>query len=256
MIPPLDSYTLGVLIAAAAVMGLGGFVKGAVGFALPMVALSGLGLFLTAQDALALILIPSALTNIWQMLRQGTGAARETLVRFWRLNAAMALVLGFSAQIVPQIPSDALFLGLGVAITGAALLQLSGVRPGAAAAAWLSRHELGVGAFAGLVGGLTGVWGPPVQFYLMALDTDKTTQIRMLGINFCIGWTLLSGAHLVSGVLNPVTLPVSILMIVPVVAGMAAGVAVQDRLDPVLFRRVTLAVLCLAGLNLLRRGLF
>jgi hypothetical protein len=36
---------------------------------------------------------------------------------------------------------------------------------------------------------------------------------------------------------------------------MFAGYLVQDRLDQVVFRRVTLIVLVIAGLNLLRRGL-
>jgi len=40
-----------------------------------------------------------------------------------------------------------------------------------------------------------------------------------------------------------------------VMAGMALGYAVHDRLDPRAFRRATLAVLAVAGLNLLRRGL-
>ena len=42
----------------------------------------------------------------------------------------------------------------------------------------------------------------------------------------------------------------------PAVAGMLAGQALQDRLDQDRFRRLTLFVLVLAGLNLLRRGLF
>ena len=44
-------------------------------------------------------------------------------------------------------------------------------------------------------------------------------------------------------------------MIVPAAVGMAIGLRYQDRMDQALFRRATLAVLCLAGLNLLRRGL-
>ena len=55
--------------------------------------------------------------------------------------------------------------------------------------------------------------------------------------------------------LNAATLPVGVLMLLPVLLGMGLGFAVQDRLDQERFRRVTLAVLVLAGLNLLRRGL-
>jgi len=49
-------------------------------------------------------------------------------------------------------------------------------------------------------------------------------------------------------------LPLSLMGIAPVMAGMALGYAFHDRLDPRTFRRATLAVLAVAGLNLLRRG--
>jgi uncharacterized membrane protein YfcA len=44
-------------------------------------------------------------------------------------------------------------------------------------------------------------------------------------------------------------------MCVPMVIGMLLGQKLQDRMDHLVFRKVALAVLCVAGLNLLRRGL-
>lgn len=253
---PLGTLPDYVLPATAVVMALGGFVKGAVGFAMPMVALSGLGLFLTAQEAVAVILIPSALSNLWQTFRQGWEPAKETFLRFWRLNFAMALMLGIGAQFVPWIDSATLFILVGAVVTLAALVQLAGWRPQVHPDARNPKLEAGIGIFAGSVGGITGVWGPPVLLYLMARGTEKQRQIRMLGINFTIGWWVMTAAHGASGVLNAVTLPLSALMLVPVLAGMALGIRLQDRMDADLFRRITLVVLVLAGLNLLRRGFF
>lgn len=247
---------LWVVASAAAVMLAGGFVKGAVGFALPMVALSGLGMFLTAQEAIALMVLPSAISNLWQIFRQGRAAAWETFARFWKLNLAMAVMLAFSAQLVPRIDSDSLFVIVGATVTLAALVQLFGLGPAAREdARRRGPLETGIGLFAGAIGGVTGVWGPPVLFYLIALGTEKRAQVRMLGVNFGIGWTVLTLAHLKSGVLNAATLPLSAAMLLPVVAGLALGMGLQDRMDPARFRRITLVVLCAAGLNLLRRGL-
>jgi hypothetical protein len=50
------------------------------------------------------------------------------------------------------------------------------------------------------------------------------------------------------------TLPFSILMIVPALLGMWVGGRLQDRIDQKTFRRATLFVLLIAGLNLLRRA--
>ena len=44
-------------------------------------------------------------------------------------------------------------------------------------------------------------------------------------------------------------------MLVPALLGNAIGFRLQDRIDQALFRRLTLVVLIVAGLNLVRRGL-
>ena len=244
------------IAAAAAVMGLGGFVKGAVGFALPMVALAGLGFFLTAQEAIAIIVLPAAISNVWQMLRQGWAAAVGTFRRFWPIHVVMAVTLAIAAQVVPRIASDTLFAILGITVTIAAALQLLGWRPRAQVdMAFRNWIEAGVGLVAGIIGGITGVWGPIILNWLIALETEKREQVRMLGVNFLIGWWVLVGAHLGSGVLNDRTLPFSAAMLVPVVAGMWLGMKIQDRVDQALFRKLTLIVLCVAGLNLLHKGL-
>ena len=77
-----------------------------------------------------------------------------------------------------------------------------------------------------------------------------------MGVTFHVGSVILTGAHLRSGVLNEDTTPLSLALTIPSVIGMAIGFAVQDRLEQKTFRRVTLIVLCVAGLNLLRRGVF
>ena len=251
----LADPALWVLAASAAAMMAGGFVKGAVGFALPMIAIGTLGAFLSAQEAIALLLVPSALSNIWQMFRQGRGAAWETFARYWKLNLSMAVMLVLTAQLVPRMDSDTLFVVIGLTVSAAALVQLVGLVPTARTARPRGALETGIGAFAGSIGGITGVWGPPVLLYLIALGTEKQAQVRMLGINFGIGWAVLTLAHLKSGVLNATSLPLSAAMLVPTLAGMALGLGLQDRMDPERFRRITLFVLCLAGLNLLRRGL-
>ncbi len=244
------------LAAIAAIMTVGGFVKGAVGFAMPMISLAGLGLFLSAQEAIALVAIPAALSNVWQTLRQGLGPALETLRRFWLINLVMAAVLAAAAQLVPHIASDTLYVILGVTVGLAAITQLFGWRPQARRdMRGVAALEAGIGGAAGVIGGITGVWGPVVLYWLIALNTEKREQIRMLGVSFLIGWCVLTGAHLGSGILNAATLPISAAMLIPVLAGMWLGMKVQDRVDQALFQRLTLIVLCVAGLNLLRRGL-
>ncbi len=255
MLSLIENYGYGPLVAATVIMTCGGFTKGAVGFALPMIAISGLGSFLPAHTALAALIVPVFVTNVWQTFRQGIGAAWETLCEFRVLIATLFVMIGLTAQLVVILPEQLFFLFLGVLVTGFVTLQLIGWRPPAPSGR-RGPVEFGVGFFAGFSGGLSGAWGPPILMYLMALETPKVKQVRAQGVSFVVGSVILTGAHLRSGVLNEETTPLSIAMVAPSMAGMALGLALQDRLEQATFRKATLIVLGLAGLNLLRRGLF
>jgi uncharacterized membrane protein YfcA len=99
------------------------------------------------------------------------------------------------------------------------------------------------------------VWGPPIILYFLALEMPKREMVRAQGVSFLLGSLILVAAHLRSGLLLGEGGAFSVLMIAPACIGMALGQSVQDRLNPVLFRKAVLIVLAIAGLNLLRRGL-
>ncbi|MBK5926601.1 sulfite exporter TauE/SafE family protein, partial [Rhodobaculum claviforme] len=103
-------------------------------------------------------------------------------------------------------------------------------------------------------GGISGVWGPPVIIYLVSVGAEKREMIRVQGVVFLIGGIVLLSAHLQSGVLNAVTLPLSAALVVPAAVGMWLGFRLQDRLDPIRFRRWTLVLLAVTGLNLVRQA--
>ena len=109
---------------------------------------------------------------------------------------------------------------------------------------------------AGFFGGLSGIWGPPLVMYLLAVRLPKIEMVRAQSLSFLLGSVVLFVAHLHSGVLDPVTLPVSVWMMLPTMAAMFVGYRVHDRLDQRRFLTATLVVLVLTGLNLLRRALF
>jgi len=241
------------LIVALAVAAVAGVVKGMVGFAMPMILISGLGTFLPPEIALAGLILPTVATNLWQALGQGLSAAWASVKRF-RVFLLVGLVfLLAGAQMVRLLAPSTFLLMLGVPVVLFALIQLVGVKVRLKAPS--TRVEAGVGAFAGFIGGMSGVWGPPTVMYLTALDTPKTEQIRVQGVIYGLGAVALLGAHVSSGILNAATLPFSLLLIVPSILGMWIGGRLHDRIDQATFRKATLAVLLIAGLNLVRRGL-
>ncbi|OYX44982.1 MAG: hypothetical protein B7Z02_02795 [Rhodobacterales bacterium 32-67-9] len=242
------------LLPAVAVTLFASVVKGAVGFAMPMIMISGLASFLPAEQALAALIVPTLATNLAQALRQGLGAALATLREYRRLLITLCLMVLVSAQAVPVIRQTHLLLILGVPIVVFALSQLAGwqLRFDAHNRA---RTEVLTGLVAGLFGGMSGIWGPPIIALLISLGVDKRENVRVQGVVYVIGAAMLAVAHLGSGILNGATLPLSFALTLPAMAGLYLGFAVQDRLDAARFRRWTLVVLALTGLNLVRRAL-
>jgi uncharacterized membrane protein YfcA len=233
---------------------VGGLVKGVVGFAMPMIIISGVSSILSPELALATLILPTLVTNGVQALRQGWAAAVASTVQFRVFLGAGFMSLVSAAQLVRVLPQSVLFLLIGAPIVVFAISQLAG-KPLRLPAA--SRGiELGVGMFAGFMGGLSGIWGPPTVAYLTATDTPKDDQMRVQGVIYGLGAVALLLAHTQSGVLRADTVPLSVLMIAPALIGMAIGSRIQDRIDQVMFRKITLWVLLIVGANLVRRGLF
>ena len=241
------------LMLALGVAFLAGCVKGMVGFAMPMVLVSGLSMFLPPNLAIAGLILPTLVTNGVQALREGVPAAVDAVKQFrvFLIVGLVFLILG--AQVVSVVPASTFLLLIGAPVTFFALIQVLGVRLSLSAPS--ARIEAGIGVIAGFVGGMSGVWGPPTVAYLTALNTPKDVQMRVQGVIYGLGAVALLLAHMGSGILRAETAPFSAVLIAPAMIGMWLGFKLQSRIDQVLFRKVTLLVLLVAGLNLLRRAL-
>lgn len=231
-----------------------GFIKGAVGFGMPMIMISGIGSFLSPELALAALILPTLLSNGWQALRQGPFVAVSAARGHWVFILLLLVFITISAGLVNVLPAGVLYLILGVVVSGFALVQLAGwrleIKPD-----HQERAGVILGTMAGFVGGMSGVWGPPTVAYLTALNVPKVENVRVQGVIYGVGSLALLISHLETGVLSGSNLMLSVWMILPAMAGMAIGMRVHDRLDQARFRRMTLMVLVVAGANLVRRGL-
>ena len=249
--PDLPIEILGV---AVAVTLFAGFVKGAVGFAMPLIMVSGFTSIMDPAVAVAAIILPIVVSNVVQTFRTGLGPAIEAMRSVWRYLLAVCAAIAVFAQFVPHIDPQVFYLILGVPVVAISLVQLLGVRifiP--------PRHrgwaEWVAGLVSGMLGGLAGTWGPTTILYLLAIDTPKVRQIVVQGVIYGAGSFTLLAAHLASGVLNTSTAPLSAALVLPALGGVWLGFQLQDRLDQARFRKAVLAVLIVTGANLVRKGL-
>jgi len=165
---PLWAFALACLVTLAA-----GFVKGAVGFAMPLIMIAVLPSFMPVQTALAAVILPVLATNLHQSLRQGVVAAAQSGLRFWRIIVMTMTGILITAPFVVVLPQQAMFLLLGIAVLFFAGLQLSGWAPDIPPR-WKAPIEMGAGLIGGLYGGISGIWGPPSIVYLLAAKVEKT----------------------------------------------------------------------------------
>ena len=240
--------------AALAITLFAGFVKGAVGFAMPLILVSGFAILMPQELALAGLILPTVLTNVSQAFRQGVGPARETALIYRRFLIATVICIGVSAPFAEIIPRMAYLLLLGVPITLYAGLQLMG-RSLAIRLQHRDRAEWGLGVIGGLYGGISGIWGPPLLVFLLSTGAEKVQAIRAQGVVFLIGAVMLLASHLATGLANLQTLGFSAALCLPAMAGLFIGYRVQDRLNQQRFRRWTQALLVLTGLNMVRLAL-
>lgn len=231
-----------------------GFVKGAVGFAMPLVMISAFSAFLPPQYALAGLILPTFTTNIHQSMRDGLRPALDSAWKFRRFIIGTVVFMMISAQFVDRIPPMVFLLVLGIPITAFAGLQLAG-RKLALRLEHQTRAEWGLGIIGGLYGGISGIWGPPLLVYLLSIGTEKSENVRVQGVIFLIGAGMLTLTHLQTGLLHGNTLAFSGALIVPAFAGMMLGYRLQDRLDQDRFRWWTQTLLVITGLNLIRQAL-
>lgn len=232
----------------AGVFLIAGLVKGVVGMGLPTIAMGLLAVTMHPADAAALLLIPSFVTNVWQLL--AGPSFRALAVRLWMMMAGIAVGTVAGAGLLTGSYSTLTQTALGIALALYAALGLYAVkfsvRPDHEM--WLSPI---IGLVTGLITGATGVFVIPAVPYLQALKLERDDLIQALGLSFTISTIALAGGLFRQGTLTSMALLVtSLLALVPALIGMLAGQRLRERMSVETFRRVFFAGLLLLGFYL------
>lgn len=237
------------LLVVAAFLGAG-WVKGIVGMGLPTVAMGVLGLAMPSVQAAALLVIPSLVTNLWQLV---AGPSLRAVVR--RLASMMlfacvgtAAGIGFLTSGSSKWPAFALGTVLALyGLIGLALPRLA-----------VARHREPVlspivGGITGVLTGATGVFVVPAVPYLSALGFSREELIQALGFSFTVSTLALAVGLALAGSFSTPLVLASAGAVLPALAGMRLGQAVRHRLDPVRFRRgVFVAMFAVGGYMAIR----
>jgi hypothetical protein len=242
-----------IIVLLAGIFLLGGLIKGITGMGLPLVTVALGTLLFPVKIVLGISIIPIVLTNIWQV--NDIGLATRALKRFWPMIFVMVVGLAIGAQLVNVLDGEILLGILGCVI--AIFTTLGLMRPHKVIS---RRAELPLGLFAGgvagLSGGLTTVWGPPITVLLLMTDLKKEDYIATVGLIWLFCALPLAGLYYFNGVIHSGNIVYSLSACVPAMAGMWIGQKIRMKIPQDTFRKVLLVTFLVIGINLIRRAIF
>jgi uncharacterized protein len=235
------------VIFIGAVFVLAGVVKGVTGLGLPTVSMGLLAVVMTPLQAAALVVLPTFLTNIWQLL--AGPSLKPIILRLWPMMAAICLgtLAGAGLMTGSYAHYGALFLGVTLVVYALTALASLHIKVAKAHEPWLGPV---VGAVTGFIAAATGVFMIPSVPYLQAIGLDKEDFVQALGLTFTVSTIALSVNLALAGALRIALAGPTLGVLAMAALGMWAGQELRLRLSPQTFRRWFLIGLALLGIYL------
>lgn len=234
-----------IMITIAATFILAGMVKGVIGLGLPTVSLGFLTVTLDLPTAMALLIVPSFVTNAFQACVGGNAGA--IFARIWPFLLTATGTVWVGASALTRVDLDLLSGLLGVLLMAYAISSLAGIRIAIPASRepWFGPV---FGAANGILTGMTGSFVVPGVMFLQAIGLSRDMLIQAMGMLFTVSTVALAFALQFNNMITGDIGVASTLALAPALVGMFAGTAMRNRLSEAHFRRIFFtAILVLGG---------
>jgi uncharacterized membrane protein YfcA len=240
------------LIFVGAVFALAGLAKGVIGLGLPTISMGLLATVMPPVQAAAILLLPSFVTNVWQMIAGPSLGA--VIRRLWPMMlavcagtwAGLGLMTGATARFGTALLGLALAL---YALTGMFEWRFS------VAKKWEPILSPLAGAITGLITAATGVFVIPAVPYLQAIGMEKEELVQALGLSFTVSTLALAVNVGIEGGIHVSAAGDTVVALGLACVGMWIGQAIRLRLSPEVFRKWFFVALLLLGFYLFARSL-
>lgn len=240
------------LVVAAVAFLFAGTVKGLVGLGLPTTVIGILAQFTDPRQAIAFLLLPILISNTWQIYR--SGMAVKMFKKLWLFSLFMCSLIFITSQFAATISTKALTLSVGIMIVLFVVTNLF-LKKLTISDKHDKAYQIGFGAAAGIMGGMTSLWAPPVVMYLLSKRVSKDEFVASVGVLLMTGSIPLLGGYITAGLTTPTLLLYSLLMVIPTLAGFAIGEWARSFLEAEQFRKILLGIFFLLGANLIVNAL-
>jgi len=229
-----------------------GLVKGTLGVGLPTTAVSLMALIVDARTAVAVVIIPMVVLNAWQIYRQRMLLA--SVRQFWVFTICLSLSILITSLLAVNISIMQVTLVLGIVVAGYAFVSL-----------WKSVPKLPdkldtpaqilAGLVSGVIGGIAGLWAPPMMIYLSSKRLSNDQFVGVAGMFLFAGSLFLLFGYIKNGIITQ-EIAVTSLVLLPIsVLGFTLGEHWRKRIDTAQFQKLLLIFFLVAGSNLIYRAL-
>jgi len=233
-----------ILAIAAVAFTLAGFVKGVVGFGFPVITLIILTLTIGLLDALAIIVIPTIVTNVWQGL---SGPYLKDIARrmgLYILVSATFIWLTSAYLTVVDIRWPTAMLGSVLFIF--ALSRLLNVRL-SVTPRWERPLSVPLGAINGMLTGMTGSFMVPSVLFMQAMGFQRDMLVQAMGVFFAISTMMLALSLGRNDLISIEHLRLSLFALVPSIFGLYIGRWIRLRINEERFQQMFLVSVLLLG---------
>lgn len=249
----MNDYNSPHVLMIASTFFLAGIVKGVTGMGLPTVAMGILGAIMSPVSAASLLVIPSFVTNFWQLFTGPDFFA--VMKRLWLMMLGIVIGTVAGSSLLTRANTEWSSVGLGFALVLYAVHSLR-AKPLSVPARLERLLSPVIGLTTGVVTGGTGVFVIPAVPYLQALGFSKDDLIQALGLSFTVSTIALTAGLARGGAFHLDNMTLSTLAVIPSLLGMWVGTTIRERISATTFRRWFLIFLAILGLELVVRPLF
>ncbi len=227
---------------------LGGVMKGATGAGAPVIATPALTLLFNIQTAVAVLVVPNMLSNIWQFWQFRRHVLDQRFLLLFAGSGFAGAILGTWFLVV--LNQQILSLLMACAVIAFIALRLS--RPDWILRRWLAQKlVVPVGLIGGVLQGATGISAPASLSFLNAMRLPRNSFIGTISVFF----VAMSVAQLPTlwavGLITLNTLALGLGSLVMIALGMPFGNWLARRWSARVFDRVMLTLLALLAAKIL-----
>ncbi len=252
----IDTFLSAEFLTVLTAVTLGCFVKGALGFGLPLVATPIMLFVLPLPEIVAVLALPITIANIQQIWMNRH--SWRILKIFWPLVTVSTLVMLSFAHFIVELDGRIIALMIGLMMFVHSILSafpLPIFKNSVIAPETLKRLIIPAGAISGILGSLTSIYSfPSLQLFLM-MHVKKNDLALLLGVFLSSGYIALWLGIRNTGFAMGDGLALSVLMIIPAVIGQWAGDRARRRISEKGFRHLVHFALATAGITLMMRSL-